>query len=93
MKSSLFPKNQIHDPATARVGSVAAEVAEDVVAGAAGFFEGVGEDRHGVEAAVGIDAMGEGGDGGSEPGGVEGDGAEGVVFGFTETLEWSPVRR
>ena len=51
---------------------------EDVRVGAAGVFEGVGQDRQVVEGAIVVDAAGDGRDGGvvpGEPGGVDGDGA------------------
>jgi len=46
---------------------------------APGILESVGEDRHPVEGTLDVDAFGEGKDCGGEPGGVEGDGAEGVA--------------
>ncbi len=59
---------------------------EDLLVGAAGFFEGVGENCKavGVQGAGGQGAIVVGGrrqcrHGGGLPGGVEGDGAEGVA--------------
>ncbi len=64
----------------------AAKMVEDVSVGAAGVFQGVGEDGQALidEEARGklplfVDARGQACDGGGEPGAVEGDGAEGVA--------------
>jgi hypothetical protein len=53
-------------------------VIQDVLVGAAGIFEGVGQDRQAVEDAVVVDGLGKTGDRGREPGMVECDRAEGA---------------
>ena len=52
---------------------------QDVGVGAATFFKGVGKDRHSVKCFFIVDRLGEVLNGGGEPDGVEGDGAEGVA--------------
>src|SRR5262249_59140524 len=77
----LLAQHQIDRPAAPDVRTPrrprSAQVGEDVRVGAAGLFEGVGQERHLVEAALFVDGMGEGFDGGGLPGGVEGSGAQG----------------
>jgi hypothetical protein len=53
------------------------EMVQDFVAVAPGILEGVGQDRKVVEGFLIVDASGKGEGGGSAPGGVEGDRAEG----------------
>jgi hypothetical protein len=53
-------------------------VVQDVLVRAAGVFQSVGQDGHAVEGAVGVNRLGDGGDGGGQPGALEGDGTEGV---------------
>lgn len=55
-----------------------AEVSQELSVGAAGFFEGIGEDGQLLEGAVGVHGLGDGGDRGGEAGGVEVDRMEGV---------------
>lgn len=67
----------------------ATTVRQDVAIGAAGVFEGVGEDSKATQIEMAtrqfpfiVDRLGQLGDGGvvpGEPGGVDGDGAEGVA--------------
>ena len=56
-----------------------AAVIQDVGVVAAGVFEGVGEDGQAVEGPFVIDGGGKGNDGGSEPDGIDGYGAERVA--------------
>ena len=56
--ASFFPKQQIQEPTTADVFAAAAAVAEDGGVGAAGVFEGVGEERQAVEGAGVVDGLG-----------------------------------
>jgi hypothetical protein len=60
-------------------GFSVAAVGEDVRVVAAGVFEGIGQDRHAVEGTVVVDAASERDDGGREPGGIDGDGPEGIA--------------
>jgi hypothetical protein len=53
-------------------------VVEHVGVVAPGVLEGVGQDRQPVEGTVGVDAFGEGEDGGREPRRIDGHGPEGV---------------
>ena len=57
----------------------AAAMSQNVGIGAAGIFQGIGQDRQAVEGAVGVYGLGETGDGAREPGGVKGDGPERVA--------------
>ena len=60
----------------------AATVIENLRVGAAGFLQGIGEDRHDVVAAVVVDRLREFGNGAVVPGepiGIDGDRAEGVA--------------
>ena len=66
-RTSFLPQHQIHHPAATHMRAVAAAVGEDLGIGAAGFFEGIGEDGEAVEGAVGVDALGDLGDGGLVP--------------------------
>ena len=54
-------------------------VIEDVGVLAPGILESVGEDREAVEGPIGVDAFGEGENGGREPGEIEGDAVERVA--------------
>src|SRR5271165_5617954 len=54
-------------------------VAQDVLVRAASVFQGVGQDRQAVEGAVGVDGLGEAGDGRREPFALGGDRLEGVA--------------
>src|SRR5271156_4922924 len=56
--------------------SGASTMAQDVCVGAAGVFQGVGEDGQAVEGTVGVDGLGEGDDGDGEAGWNKGNGAE-----------------
>ena len=56
-----------------------AAMAQDVVAVAASLLKSISEDGESVEGTVLVNALGEGGDGGCEPGGVSGDGVEMVA--------------
>ena len=57
----------------------AATVREQVGVGAASLFEGVGQDRQVVEGANVVDVASDCRDGGGEPSGFDGDGAERVA--------------
>src|SRR5206468_720635 len=46
---SFLAEQQVHDPAAADVRAWAVQVAQDVGVGAAGVFQGVGQDRQAVE--------------------------------------------
>src|SRR5262249_8102343 len=74
-----FAQDQIDDPAAADVLGPLAAVLEDVGTVAAGVFEGVGEDRHPLEAAVVVDGLSESDSVGGAPGRIESDGTEGVA--------------
>ena len=63
----------------AYVVAAGAAVGQQVRAGAAGFFQGVGQDRQVGETTLGVNGLRHGGNGGRPPGGIEGDGAEGVA--------------
>jgi hypothetical protein len=54
-------------------------VVQDVFVVAPGILKGIGKDGHSVKGSLVVDAIGEGKYGGSEPRGVEGDGAEGIA--------------
>src|SRR5436309_412471 len=53
--TSRLAQQQVHDPAAADVCARLAAVGEDGGVGAAGVFEGVGQDRQVVEGAVVVD--------------------------------------
>ena len=52
----LLPHKQIDDPATPDMRPVASAVEQDIRIRAAGFLQRIGEDRHAVKCAVGVDA-------------------------------------
>jgi hypothetical protein len=64
--------------------AIAAAMAEDVRVVAAGVLQGIGEDGKSVEGAIVVDTTSERDNGGSEPGGVGGDGAEGIAHDAAE---------
>src|SRR4051794_13148993 len=70
---------QVEQPATANVWPWPSAVVQDAGVVAARVLQGVGQDGQVVEATVLVDGIGEGRDGGRPPGGIEGDGAEGVA--------------
>jgi hypothetical protein len=57
--SSTFAQQQIHNPATANVLAGLAAVIQNVGVGAAGFFEGVGQDRQSVKCTLVINLLGQ----------------------------------
>src|SRR4051812_30949432 len=67
---SFLAKYQIDDPAASDVFARLPAVKQDVRVVAAGFFQRIGEDRHAVEGTVGVDAVGEGDNGGRAPCGI-----------------------
>jgi hypothetical protein len=75
----LLPQQQINDPTTSHMDTPRAAVGEDVGVVATGVLKGVSEDQQPVERQLGVDARGEGQDGGRELGRVEVDWAEGVA--------------
>ena len=80
-----FPAGQqVDDPAAANVLAGLPAMIQNVGVGAAGVFEGVGEDGEAVEGTVGVDGFGELRDGGGEPRAIEVDGAEGVADNFSQ---------
>src|SRR5262249_47782208 len=60
-------EDEVHDPAAADVRPRPAAVVEEGGVGAAGDFQGVGEDGEALEGTFVIDALGQGDDGGREP--------------------------
>ena len=74
-----FRQQQIHYPAAANMLAGLAAVVKDVRIGAAGVFERVAEDGHPVEGPAVVDGLCQRDDGGRLPGGIDGDGAEGVA--------------
>ncbi len=61
-----FTQQQIDDPTSPDVRSIAAAVKQDICVRAAGFLQRIGEDRHAVEGAVGVDGRRDVDDGGGE---------------------------
>jgi hypothetical protein len=76
---SLLPQHQIDDPAAADVLPRLAAVEQDIRVRAAGFFEGIREDRQPVEDAILVDRGGDGLHGRRNPSGICGDGPEGIA--------------
>src|SRR5262249_15111079 len=81
---SLPAQDQVHDPAPPDVLPRLPAVGQDGLVGAAGVFEGVGQDRQVVERPLIVDAASEGGDVLPEPAGFGGNGAERVAEGVAE---------
>ncbi|HEV3440275.1 MAG TPA: hypothetical protein VG122_23175 [Gemmata sp.] len=71
-------------------------VVQDIFVVTLCVLKGIGQDGHSVKGFLGVDAVGERNDCGSEPGGVEGDGAEWVAEDVTEQcglyFEFQPNR-
>ena len=88
----LLAEHQVHDPAAADVRPLAPAVAEDLLVGAAGVHQGVGQEGQAVEGPVLVDAAGQADGVGGPPAGVEGDGAEGVAENCPRTSRSSPRR-
>ena len=84
--SLLLPQYQIDDPAAADVLRRHPAVEQDICVRAAGFFEGVREDRQAVEGAILVDRGGNGLDGRREPCGIGGDGSEGIAENVAEEI-------
>jgi hypothetical protein len=61
-------------------------VEQQVGAGATGFFECIGEDRQPVEGAGFVEGLRDGDDGWREPGGIGGDGTEGIARDIPELI-------
>lgn len=59
-------------------------MAEDFLVGTSCFFEFVNKEGELVEGAVVVDSLCQGFNGGRKPGGVEGDGVEGIAEDVTE---------
>ena len=57
----------------------AAAVEQEIRVHAAGFLQRIGEDRHALECAVGVDRRRDGDSGGCEPCGIGDDGTEGIA--------------
>src|SRR5437868_4933782 len=68
LNSLSLPQQQIHRPAAADVRAEATAMGEQIGVGAAGVFEGVGQERQFVESAVVVDVPGDGRDGAAIPG-------------------------
>jgi hypothetical protein len=76
---SLLAQDQIYDPAAADVRLRPAAVPQDGGVLAPGLFQGIGQDRHVLETPLLVQGPGQLHDGRRPPGGVEGDGPEGVA--------------
>jgi hypothetical protein len=61
-------------------------VVQDVRVVATGILKSIGQNRHRREIARIVHLLGEGEDGGGEPGGIEADGAEGVAEDVTQQI-------
>ncbi len=72
----LLAKNQVHNPATADVRTVAAAVIENADILAPGILERVGQDGHGTEVATLVHLTGQRHRGAGAPLREEGDGPE-----------------
>src|SRR5262249_60559116 len=84
-------EHEVNRPTTANVRTRPAQVRLEVGAGAARFFQGIGQDGKEApvqfaagEVALVVGGPGEGRDRGCQPGRVAGDGAEGVAEDFTQ---------
>src|SRR5208337_5376877 len=75
---SLLPEQQIERPATTNMDTRLAAVVQYVLGTATGVLQGMGKDGHSVELAFLVNRAGKLLHGWGEPGGVAGDGAEGV---------------
>jgi hypothetical protein len=64
----FFAEQRIQQPTTADVDFLPTAMLEHVGVGAAGFFEGVGQDGHSLEGAFVINALSEPWDGAAIPG-------------------------
>src|SRR3954453_17546304 len=94
--SSRLAEQQVDGPAAADVRAGAAAVTQQVGVGAAGLFEGVGEDRQVVEGAVVVDLPGDRGYGAVVPGqprGIDGDRAERVAEDLTKNVAMCCILR
>jgi hypothetical protein len=76
---SLFAKYRIDHPAASNVRARPATVVVNGHFLTPGILEGVGEDGHRGEVAGVVHALSEQSGGGGAPGGLEGNGAEGVA--------------
>jgi hypothetical protein len=80
---SGFPQQKINHPASPYMFASRPTVAEDVLILAAGFFEGIGENRQTVESTVVVDGLGHSRDRTvvpGQPGGIDGSRSEGVAY-------------
>jgi len=66
-RSSLLPRNEVHDPTATDVRSWLPAVPKDVGVDAASFLQSVGQFWHSVEHTVVVDSLGQAGDGAAAP--------------------------
>src|SRR5688572_10450744 len=85
----FFAQHEVHCPAASHVVAAGAAVCQEVGAGAAGLLQRVCQNWHVLKAALVVDGLGHGGDVGSAPEGVEGDGAKWVSENVTDQLALS----
>src|SRR5262249_40602594 len=85
----LLAEEEVEPPAAAHVRAGASQVSEEVGVGAAGVFQGVGQDRQVVVAAGVVDAPGHvphQSVAPAQPGRLDGDGPEGVAEQLAEQI-------
>ena len=77
LTASTSTQQCVHDPASQNVRTWPAAVSKNFLVRATSFLKGVCKERQAVECSLGVDSLCPRYDGGGQPVGVEGDGAEG----------------
>ena len=73
-------EKEVNRPTAPHMDTRLSAVVQDVLVLAPSILKGISKDWETIKGTLGVDAFGERENGGGEPGGIEGDGAEGVAY-------------